>query len=762
MKNARTCFAWILGLSVVLVSGEVWAAPVTGIVRERGTRTPLAGVSVFVLPHRLKAETDPKGGFQFPDVPEGPFQFVVNIPGYLRLERNVDSLDLVDLVDLVESVEPRFELFVEKNSYQVYETTVYGKENRRDQARKTLTRKQFEQAPGGLGDPVRAVQNLSGVGRPAGFSSQVLIQGSGPQETRYTFNGHEVPLVFHFGGLSSVVVPDAVDRVDVLQAGYGPEFGRATGGLVGLWTRPPRTDRWHGLAFVDLLNAGFLLEGPLSESTSLLVSARQSYVGLLLKAVASDSEDFNLTVVPGFRDSTLTLQSELTERDRLTINALASQDTLDFLLKQPVKQDPSIRGEFSSSTGFFRIIPQWTHEHSERTVSRHSFGLGRDFIRLSNNANRFELKTWALTTRGELERKLDSPTTRWTSAWGYDNRYSWADVNLSLPDTFSAGGVANPISTGTRRSARIEQENHKFGFYWRNEIKPNDSPWTFLPSARLDYFQITRETLPAPRLASRYLLFPGLELRSAAGLYYQPPQEQEVDAVFGNPAIRSPRAWHATLGAERDFRGGLNRGFVLGGDLFYKRLERLIVPSSRIVGAGQPENFTNEGSGSVIGAQWDAKYNAEPWELGAIYTLSRSRRFEPRSGTAPAPFDQTHLLGVVGAYTLGNWRFSGRFRYSTGNPYTPVRGGVFDSDNDVYVPVRGPYFSERLDPFYQLDLRIDRKWVFDRWILSAYLDIQNVTNRKNPESIIYSYNYAQRDQISGLPILPTLGVKGEF
>jgi hypothetical protein len=111
---------------------------------------------------------------------------------------------------------------------------------------------------------------------------------------------------------------------------------------------------------------------------------------------------------------------------------------------------------------------------------------------------------------------------------------------------------------------------------------------------------------------------------------------------------------------------------------------------------------------------------------------------------------------------LKNFKFSTRFRYVTGDPTTPVLGGSFDSDNDVYIPVRGSYYSDRLPAFVQLDLRLDKKWVFNRWILSAYLDIQNVTNRQNYEGISYSYNYSQSQEISGLPFLPTFGLKGEF
>jgi hypothetical protein len=46
--------------------------------------------------------------------------------------------------------------------------------------------------------------------------------------------------------------------------------------------------------------------------------------------------------------------------------------------------------------------------------------------------------------------------------------------------------------------------------------------------------------------------------------------------------------------------------------------------------------------------------------------------------------------------------------------------------------------------------------------LEIYLDVQNVSNRKNPEEIAYNADYSQQRYIEGLPILPVLGVKWEF
>jgi hypothetical protein len=49
-----------------------------------------------------------------------------------------------------------------------------------------------------------------------------------------------------------------------------------------------------------------------------------------------------------------------------------------------------------------------------------------------------------------------------------------------------------------------------------------------------------------------------------------------------------------------------------------------------------------------------------------------------------------------------------------------------------------------------------------RMKLSVFIDVQNVTNRKNPEEIIYSENYKVRSTITGLPTLAVAGARLEF
>ena len=60
------------------------------------------------------------------------------------------------------------------------------------------------------------------------------------------------------------------------------------------------------------------------------------------------------------------------------------------------------------------------------------------------------------------------------------------------------------------------------------------------------------------------------------------------------------------------------------------------------------------------------------------------------------------------------------------------------------------------------DLRVEKQWLFEAWRLAAYLELRNVYNRENPEAMTYNYDYSQSKSVSGLPILPVIGVRGEL
>jgi len=734
--------AWTILFFTFLSAFAEDQVAIKGKILEKGSRKPLTDVSLYILPQKIKAISDKQGRFSFENVLAGDCELIINLTGYNKYENKIACSTIENL-----------EIYLEKKFYTSFETTVTSKVIKRDDQAQSLTQEEFIKAPGSFGgDPVRASQNLPGVAATSG-SAQVVVQGSSPDDTGYLINGHRVPLVFHFGGLSSVIIPEAVERVDLLPSGYGPEYSRAIGGIIGLTTKSPKEERIHGMAYVDLLNVGGLVEGPLDEKSSVFVAGRYSYIGEVLKKVSESNEDFEVTSAPVYYDLTSIYKRKLNDKNELKTTFIFSKDELKFFLNKPINNDPALRGKLKNETQFFRIIPQLKTQLSAQHALDNSLALGKDSIDLNISGQFLQVESNVISQRSELASNW-SPTYK--TYLGLDNQWTNTSTKINLPTSYSVGGVATPFSVGEERKFETKGNQTQLGAYLRQEIKTNeDSAWTYLPNIRVDHFTLNKETQFQPRPQLRYQWDPSLLLRGAWGKYVQAPRPQESSKEYGNSELRSPYAYHYMVGHTKDFRQGANQGLEFTNNYFYKELKDLVI-------SDVAKRYSNEGTGTILGAELQAKYRQDEWSSQVVYTYLKSRRRRPGQGETPSEFDQTHNLNLIGAYNIPRWTFAGRFRLVTGVPYTPITGATYDSDNDVYIPRIGEIYSERFDAFKQFDIRIDRKFIYDTWILTAYLEVQNVLNAKNSQRVEYSFDYKAREFQRGLPILPTFGVKGEF
>lgn len=302
-----------------LLSKAADTVSIRGALLERGTLKPIAGATVHLLPSKVSATTDPMGRFSFDRVSPGRIQWAVRLSGYA-------NLDLDDLLPS-DGPNPSRDLYLERLSYQVYETTIHAGAAKRDAKAKTVEKEEFK-APGSSNDAIKAVQNLPGATTPNFFSPALLIEGSAPEQTRFSIDGFRVPSVFHFGGFQTLIPTEALDRVDFLTAGHGPEFGQALGGHVNAWTVAPERDRLKGFAFLDVFNVGGLAQGRIGESGSGLVSARYGYAGALASVLAQDTALFTLTSTPIYADASALYETPLPNNARFRWLTLGSYDTL--------------------------------------------------------------------------------------------------------------------------------------------------------------------------------------------------------------------------------------------------------------------------------------------------------------------------------------------------------------------------------------------------------------------------------------------------
>ena len=296
------------------------------------------------------------------------------------------------------------------------------------------------------------------------------------------------------------------------------------------------------------------------------------------------------------------------------------------------------------------------------------------------------------------------------------------------------------------------------------ELKPVED-LLVLPGLRVDRFTRTGETSVQPRLTARWQIDGGpFTLKAGAGLFVQEPDFEETSEEFGNPDLITEKALHYSAGVEYKPRPWLTLD-VTG---FYKDMRDLVSPTDAVVEEGdgvRPLIYDNQGSGQVYGMELVARHEFNNNLAGWIaYTLSRAKRRDSGADEDRLfDFDQTHIFTAIASYVLPrNWQVGVRMRIVSGNPRTPVIGSVFNAGTDQYDPIYGRVNSTRNPLFHQFDLRLDKRWIYQSWMLNAYVDIQNVYDSANPEGLRYNYDYSESQSNQGMPIVTILGLRAEF
>ncbi len=698
-----------------------------------------------------KVASGADGTFRIDDIAPGKYKLVIAADGHETQEYDEDiepGTERDMRIDQKRIGEVKTPGVVEG---PVLEVTVKGEKPPREVTKRTLEQREMNRIPGTNGDALRSLQNLPGVARPPGLIGLLIVRGSAPQDTNVFVDGALIPLVYHFGGLSSVVPTEILEKIDFYPGNFSAQYGRVMGGIVDVGVRDPKKDgKFHGMAQVDLIDARFLAEGPVfNTGWNFALAGRRSYVDVWLKPVLTAS-GAGVSTAPVYYDYQAILARDISKNQSFRLFFFGSDDRLDILIKSVNASEPGLAGGISAHTGFWRLQGRYKNKFTDETELKIMGAVGQDFLDFTVGDNFFKLTTEVITSRVELSQKV-APGLIFNT--GLDVLYSPYRVDVRLPPPPRPGEPPpGPILSRPPLTVGDTDAIYRPAMFSELEIVP----WKggrLVPGLRVDYAKDTRSWDINPRANARQDLTtaPRTTLKGGVGIYSQPPQPQETNPVFGKIGLVSNRAIHYGLGVERE----VNRNIEVGLEGFYKQLDHLVTPT-----AG------NIGTGRAFGLETLLRYKPDERFFGWLaYTLSRSvRRDSPGEPERLARFDQTHILTVLGSYRLGKgWELGARFRLVSGSLYTPNTYGFYDENAGVNLPLQQyPLFGSRLPVFHQLDIRVDKSWKFKEWRLSAYLDVQNAYNQGNVEGVSYNYNFTRSTYAQGLPILPSLGLRGEL
>jgi hypothetical protein len=610
-----------------------------------------------------------------------------------------------------------------------------------------LTVDEIRSIPGAGNDILRAATVLPGVARiPFSFGGLVL-RGQSPRDTTIYLDGVEVPIAFHFGGITSFYPSGMLADLKVTSGGYDSSYGRAAGGIVALTTREPRPDRFRMGGSIGLFDSNVQAEGPW-QGGGLLVGLRRSYLDRIVAPFVDDD-----VPLPSYYDFQIrSTFGDAKKRGKITPMIFGSIDR--------VASD-----EVTLTSLFIRAAAPYTLQRGPVTYKIVPW-IGTNILKFSDKEGdqeeSFSRPFYPGGVRGEVVRDYKWGHLRGGAeiSSGYLDQ---TKVNVSGDEEMLGGSTLSWTDLALFGEWRFLLDGERFS------IKPG---------VRIEGYGLSGEIVFDPRLNIHQQLTPNLTLRQAIGRFHQPPTPGDVDAVVGNPRLDSSVTDQLALGVDallpRQILASITTYFNYGKGLGVKTRDPRPgsdAPEPNLGGLGPTFELLLEkqlgfaiyregiGRSRSYGVEVLLKRNVGQLFTLLSYTLAKSERTDdPRvlQGWRPFELDQRHNLQLAASKQYTKWRFGARLQLVSGNPYT----------EETLTPnlefVTGVPFGKRLPTFFSIDLRADRRWHRCWGDIVFFIDVQNATNRRNVEGReagTDDLGNPRQNDLRGLPILPFIGVE---
>ncbi|SIR43749.1 TonB-dependent receptor [Pontibacter lucknowensis] len=788
---------------------------ITGTVRDANTRETLIGVSVQVVGTQLGTVTNESGSYRIDNIPLGSYTLQSSYIGYQPLSKfnvNVTSGNAQII---------NFELV--PASSQLGEVEVVAR--RRQSAAiadivtplsvQSLSTEEIRSNPGGNFDISKVVQVLPGVatsGTGGGSRNDLIIRGGAPSENVYYLDGIEIPLINHFttqgsaGGATGILNVSFIEDLKLSSSAFDARYDNALASVFEFRQRYGNPERFSGNVRLSGSEFATTLEGPLSSKTTYLVSARRSYLQFLFKLL-------DLPIRPNYWDFQYKVDHKIDSKTSLSFIGVGAID--EFAFGVPRNSTPE-------SEYILRSIPsnnQWNYTtgvamkrlvrdgYVNLALSRNAFNIDLEKTEAAQEggASQLTLKSTSRETENKLRLDVNKYQNGFKYAYGVSGQYvQFTNDIFSLIRNEVRDESGNLVQPAVTVDYDTNLDFFRYGAFGQVSRSVLNNRLGLSFGLRTDMNTFTDEgrnplkTL-SPRLSASYLLTDKWTINGSWGTYYKLPTYTvlgyQENNRFLNRSADYIRSIHYVLGTEFLPREDLR--FTVEG--FYKDYDNYPVSlRDGISLANQGGDFGSIGNEAVSttgkGRAYGAEFYVQKKLTGTVFgVLSYTYVISEFAGTdgryVSSAWDYRHLAsGLLGKKLPRNWEFGAKYRFAGGAPATPfdleasqrnyasLGVGILD-----YTRLN----SERLRPFSQLDVRIDKKWNFSRITLDLFLDIANVLASNTPGFDRYTFqrnedntgfattdgNPLRNDGSNAIPVIlknndgnlvPTLGFIVEF
>ena len=759
----------IMPLSVSAQTGDI-----QGTVYQRSTGRVLVDADVRILETDQHQKTDANGVFQFTELPEGTYTFVVTHPAEATSTKV--SVD----ISSGDTTEVKIHLGV---ALKLETVVVEGKRLPPTVSRTEIRGSELLRIPGTANDALKGLTTLPSIGIPNDYFGVLYIRGSEPGSNLYYLDRTPLGYPFHWGGLLSTISSETIETIDIYAGGYGAEFGLDSQAVLDIYARDSTEGRLDGKFNLNILYSEGLLEAKIGDKGYISASGRRSYLDLIAGPIIAQQTG-TTQQLPYFSDYQLKFAQTFGEKHHLTVNAFAATD--HFRIEEDatlVEEDEEIQNiqdieeipyeDAARSSVLFKngFNGQGFHLRSnftENLTSHLSLTRAYNFLNIdlqavtgerytvvegrvdpsSYEANfayyKIKVNAPVYMLREDISYRLN-PTLQLESGFLYafnpakSSENGWLEENFASTSDLDYTVVATPDGEVVEESS-FEEVHDEFGHdFYRTEgyVQGRYDPLSFLSVAlgvRFDYLNVIEQVSIQPRGSVSFILPNGSNLRFAYGHYEQSPQPSHLLAEDGNSALASSLTRHYIMELEHE----LSSRTELKLATYYKDAQKLVTPD-------EVSNYLNQGVAYVGGAEVFLRHRIPDKFFGWIsYAYTHAERREnPDAVYQPYLFDNTHIVSVVANYNFTpKFEIGAKWQYLSGTSEVPISSIVLIQDPvtrglNPLLASADEQLSTELTPYHKLDFRVSYKW--NVWGLRAggFLDILNVYNRKNTIQFIF-------------------------
>ncbi len=757
----------------------LWAQ--TGVLKGRVydqlTNEGLPYATVMLEGTQLGTVTDSSGFYFIKNIPPESYNILASFLGHKKKV----IYDITISGTTITQVDIGLEGSDEMNEV-VVTNSPYNKTEESPVSLKTISASEIERNPGGNRDITRVIQSFPGVASAVSWRSDLIIRGGAPSENKFYLDGIEIPTINHFttqgatGGVFGMINVNMLRTVDMYSGAFPANRGNTLSSLFEFYQKHGNRDKFHFTGIVGLSDYALMADGPVSKKTTYNLSARsstQQFIGKLI----------GIPVIPTYSDIQFNIKSFIDEKNILTITGLGAYDesTLNPDFREGLFYRESNERDRLIIESFRNLLPINT---------QYNFTIGANYQRFTKNGfhqfvisnshfNNIYVRYKDGDDSQESNKTFDYESTENEAKFRYEYHVGSANgfkliagVGYENVDYFNQTTNQRAIPSGVVfDNYQTELNMNKYAAFSSLSKEYFNKRATLSFGFRIDgidYSESTNNPLEqfSPRLSLAYNFTNAFSFNFNTGRYYQlPPYTtmgyKNLDGILVNKdnGLKYISSDHIVAGLEYNFNNNLK--ITTEGYLKYYQDYPFLL-NQGISLANQGSNFgvignepvSSIGEGRSYGFEFMAQQKLWKGYYGILsYTWMVSEFKNLNMEYIPSAWDYRHIAVFTGGKKLkNNWEAGLKVRYASGGPYTPNNMDITSLKPvwDAFgqgVPDTTQLNTRRVGDFYQMDLRIDKKWYFSKWSLNIYIDIQNITN--NP-LLQPPFVYANRDNDNNL------------